>query len=703
MAEPAAAAEPRAPSRGLGVLLRGYAQGLVWLGGLVLAASWLRWPPDARGYLAAAAGLAAVAALRYGAVSLSKFAYITMTVVPVAALTLLRQPTAALLAAAGGTLLGDALRGKQGFASAVNAGREVVTAAAAAGVYAAVRAWTGDASAEPLALTATPALAFYFLAYFTFSRGLFYFSLIARGKLTSAEWMVILRYEFVSSGLGAIAALVTTAAFASAGEGFVWLLILVPLGVVGVLARALIVEAIASEELRKVVAMEAVIAAGMPLDESLARIEQLAARLVEWTRLNIYIGAPGSLALVYPPGGADDALRVEGLRDAALAQDEPVVVADTRRDARADGVGSAVRSLVLQPLRYGRMTLGVLEVAHHRPGAYGPNEVRLIERFGRQVALALQLDSLVRPMTQSAAEMEGQLRALGGRLSELRASGRGVAGHAGEIRSRIADQGGRTARGLEATEALAGATAAMVADARDAAATSRGAGTLATENRAAMREALERLVELRDFVDGEARELASLARASGRISELVSTIFEIAEQTNLLALNAAIEASRAGEHGRGFAVVAEEVRKLADSSGHAAGQAAEMVDSVRAQMDAALGRMEQGAARVANVGDLSQTALESVDRIVTAAAGSAELTSRMAELAQEQQHRVAGLRDELAAVSRLAGENGEGATRVAEAATEQADTLAEIERAASALGEVSGRLNSYIARFSAMT
>jgi methyl-accepting chemotaxis protein len=64
---------------------------------------------------------------------------------------------------------------------------------------------------------------------------------------------------------------------------------------------------------------------------------------------------------------------------------------------------------------------------------------------------------------------------------------------------------------------------------------------------------------------------------------------------------------------------------------------------------------------------------------------------------------VAGLRDEIAAVSRLAAENGEGATQVAEAAREQAETLAEIERAAEALGEVSGRLNTYIARFSAMT
>jgi methyl-accepting chemotaxis protein len=696
-----ARAAGRASAGLLPALLRAYPPALIWLGGLVLAGSVIRWPLDARGWLFAAAAAVVVAALRYGAVSLSKFSYITMTVVPVGALTLLGMPTAALLAAAAGTVLGDALRGKQGYASAVNAGREVLAAAAAAGVYVGIRAWTQDASPNPLALTGTPALAFYFLSYSAFSRGLFYFSLVARGKLTSAEWMVILRYEFVSAGLGAVATLAATAAFWYAGEGFVWILVLVPLAVVGLLARALIVEAIASEELRKVVAMEAVIAAGMSLDESLAGIERLAARLVEWTRLHIYAGSAGSLARIYPASG--DTLAVDELRDAAFGADEPVVVADARRDSRAGGALPRYRSLVLQPLRYGPLTLGVMEIAHHRPGAYGPNEVRLIERFGRQVALALQLDSLVRPMTQSAAEMEGELRALGGRLSELRQSGQGVAGYAGEIRSRITDQGRRTARGLEATKALAAAASAMVADAGGAAATSRDAGTLATENRAAMREALERLVELRDFVDGEARELGSLARASGRISDLVLTIHEIAEQTNLLALNAAIEASRAGEHGRGFAVVAEEVRKLADSSGAAAAQAAEMVDSVRAQMDAALGRMEQGASRVVNVGDLSQTALESVDRIVTAAAKSAELTSRMAELAEEQQRRVAGLRDEIAAVSSLADENGDGATRVAEAAAEQAETLAEIERAAAALGEVSVRLNSYISRFSAMT
>jgi methyl-accepting chemotaxis protein len=688
-------------------VLRVYARALIWLGAGVLLGAWLRWPPSATGYAAAAAGVLAVAALRLGAVQLSKFAYVTMTVVPVGALTLLGEPTAAVVAAGVGTLLGDSVRGKQVFPAAVNAGREIVSAAAAAGVYAAIRAWTHDpgvgGGAGPLGVNAIPGLAFYFLAWFAFSRGLFYFSLALRGKLTSAEWTIILRYEFVSAGLGAIAALLATAAFWFAAEGFGWVLILIPLGVVGVLARALVVEAIASEELRKVVAMEAVIAAGMPLGESLASIESLAARLVDWTRLHIYTGDAGRLRRVYPPEGRGPGpVPVDGLRDRALAGEGALVVDDARRDGRMEGV-DGVRSLVIQPLRYGRSTLGVLELAHHRPRAYGPNEVRLIERFGRQVSLALQLDSLVRPMTVSAAEMEGQLRALGGRLSELRRSGQAVAGHAAEIRGRIDDQGRRTARGLEATEALAAAAEAIAGDAGAAAAASGEAGTMAADNRAAMREAIERLVELRDFVDGEAREMGRLARASDRISDLVATIHDIAEQTNLLALNAAIEASRAGEHGRGFAVVAEEVRKLADSSGRAAAQAREMVEGVRGQMGAALGRMEQGAGRVANVGDLSRAALDSVDRIVGAAAGSAEVTSRMAERAREQRGRVAGLRDEIAAVSQLAAANGEGATRVAEAAREQAETLAEIERAAGALGAVSGRLNSYIARFSAMT
>ncbi|HEU0055256.1 MAG TPA: methyl-accepting chemotaxis protein, partial [Longimicrobium sp.] len=150
-------------------------------------------------------------------------------------------------------------------------------------------------------------------------------------------------------------------------------------------------------------------------------------------------------------------------------------------------------------------------------------------------------------------------------------------------------------------------------------------------------------------------------------------------------------------------VVADEVRKLADSSANAAAQAAEVVDGVRAQMTTALGRMDEGARGVAGVGELSRTALDSVDRIVAAASESANLTTRIAERAGEQRARLAGLRDEIGAIAGTAALNDEGVTGVADAARRQAETLEEIERAAAALGEVSARLNVYIARLSEIT
>ena len=64
-------------------LLRVYARALQLLGALVLLAGVILYPPHAVGWIAAVVGIVAVAVLRVGAVSLSKFAYVTMTVVPV--------------------------------------------------------------------------------------------------------------------------------------------------------------------------------------------------------------------------------------------------------------------------------------------------------------------------------------------------------------------------------------------------------------------------------------------------------------------------------------------------------------------------------------------------------------------------------------------------------------------------------------------
>ncbi len=76
---------------------------------------------------------------------------------------------------------------------------------------------------------------------------------------------------------------------------------------------------------------------------------------------------------------------------------------------------------------------------------------------------------------------------------------------------------------------------------------------------------------------------------NGEIEKMVTVISEIAKhteiineivfQTKLLAFNASVEAARAGEAGKGFAVVADEMASLADKSGKASANIAQMLSS----------------------------------------------------------------------------------------------------------------------------
>ncbi len=647
--------------------------------------------------------IAAVTGIRLQQVPLTKYGTLNLLAMPALAGALVLGAPAAALAMWIGILIADGLPLRKGWQIAwINAGREVVALVAAYGIY----AWAAislSGGQTGLSAETLPALALLVLAYFFVSRLLLYFTLLLRDKLVDEERSMILRYEVVAFGAGAIGVGVVVLAVVNLRPGG-WLVVAALLAGAGMLFKRILEESIAAEELNKILAMEQVVSSDVDIADAFQRIQLLAHRLVDWqgfriSRLEngalheVWDGTQEYLAAPREPDPWLAPLRAEVLRTGAT-----ISVPDVLRDHRLPPARSLARSVVVLPLRFGEHMVGMLELEHHKPSTYTDKDVALIRRFANQLATTLHIHDLRRPLLEAMTRVSSQLETLTASARALRGGGESVARTVGDITRAIAEEGEQVEHSLEVTRTLQSATQDVVRDGSTAAAASQRATEIAAEHRYTIATAIERLVGAKTFVSESGAQIEGLAASVRRITDFIAVIRELADQTNLLALNASIEAARAGTQGRGFAVVADEVRKLAEQSKGASDQAGDIVTAFEEQMRRVAFQMARGETIVHDVETLSEQAREALNLIVDATASAATDAQRIAVTSREQEIAFMNLSDRVKRIATLAGHNREGAEQVTRSAREQAAALRELEGATQELRGVATYLSELTRR-----
>jgi methyl-accepting chemotaxis protein len=308
--------------------------------------------------------------------------------------------------------------------------------------------------------------------------------------------------------------------------------------------------------------------------------------------------------------------------------------------------------------------------------------------------------SIIRPLSElrtrlnEIADGDGDLRA---RLAEdggdelthvARTFNRFVGGIAGTLQA-VDERSNRLADRSRELTAVSGSLAASADETSRRAATVSGSADLISSNVQTVAAGAEQMGSSIGEIARSAGEAARVAAdattvsatvtetvgklgdSSRQIGEIAKVISAIAEQTNLLALNATIEAARAGEQGKGFAVVAGEVKELASETARATADIDERIRVIQADTGDAVEAIARITEVIGRINDL-QTTIASAIEEQTATTG--EMSRSIGDVASG----ASGISADVTAVADTARVTTGGVTSVRDAASELAGVSAEL-------------------------
>jgi methyl-accepting chemotaxis protein len=646
--------------------------------------------------------VAATVGLRSYNIALGKYAYVSLAPLVALSGSVLFGASSTLLALVIGTYLTDSLLHRKRYIAAwTNAAREVVSLVPPYGAYMAVMHLAGARTA--LSVDAAPGLAVFTVTYYLVSRSLFYYTLLARQKLTQVERQFVLRYEVVAYGFVVAASgmsVVTVALLPIRTWPFVAALV----AFIAYLLKRILEEAIQAEQLTKIHAMEEVISGNMALPVSLGRLERLTHRILDWRDFRVYGVVDSDFELLYrgsqsPAASSDVPVAFEELRELAWNTEDVIVVRDVDRDPRTIHLPQTIQSVIVQPLWFGDQLIGTLELDHHKRRQYGRSQEVLVAACAHRIATAIHIAQLRQPLVDTVDRIGEQVSSLRSAAEALGSTAAAMAESTKAISDTLLNLDVDVVDGVSATTELSEATRQVVSESAEAAASSGSASDTAKQHRQIIADAIERLVELKAFVGESSDKVDDLGGASRSIVKFLTSIRELADLTNLLALNAAIEAARAGEHGRGFAEVAREVRTLAEQSGQAAGEAGDLVEVMQGRLAEVVDQMKRGQSAVGGVEEMSTAGLGALDAIVSSTLDATRHARQIAETAESQQSVFAQLRKKMTGIADVSSENRRSADAMAERAGEVKAGLEEMQQAARELESIASMLADVTRRF----